>query len=495
MATTTRHHPDRPAGPDARPSDTEQAEGPSTETTHGTELPFATEVNEDYGQAATGSLPAQWTNPYTPRRGEPAVRLASGLSSATRGNVGVRLEFSDTSRRGPERRALAATLGAHWGIYVEPVVTYRTIYVDTGSEITPDGRFRGTSERREITERRLGHGRTDARISATPADLARYCAILPILLDDLDRLSAAWGRRCAAWLTGPGEHWCTPAERRIAVRHFRGEFAEALAYALTTQAPADVEEIDPNRPFPHQARTAALLARRELGDNWLDRVTRPETEAAYRLATTTVEQLAAAVADRRAAEHARAAREQFEAEQAERQAAEAQHAAEHAAAARFEPTEAQLAELDRLLHPHDHPADDEPAYREAPLAAAPVQLETEPDAAELRHRAELLRGIGAHGAAEALLDRAAQLDAEQQQAAAAVEDLLTPAPGRPHRIPRRRPTRTGGRQPTRLRPASALPAGNKLRPPAAAAGRSRRSPVRGTGGALHAPRTLTRKIL
>ncbi|MFD4535603.1 hypothetical protein ACFWNL_18185 [Kitasatospora sp. NPDC058397] len=497
MATTTRHRTGRPADPDTHRNDTERAEDPSTETTLDTELPFAVEVSEEYAQAATGSLPARWANPYTPRRGEPAVRLASGFSSATRGNAGVQLEFADTSRRGPERRRLAATLGAHWGIYIEPVVTYRTIYVDTGSEITPEGRWRGTSERREITERRLGHGRTDARISAAPGDLARYCAILPILLDHLDRLSANWGRRCAAWLTGPGEHWCTPAERRTAVRHFRAEFAEALAYALATGAPENAEEIDPDRPFPHQSRTAALLARRELGDGWLDQVTRPETEAAYRLAATTVEQLAADVADRRAADHARADRERFEAELAERQTTAAQRAAE-AAADRVKLTETQLAELDRLLHPRDYPADDEPGYNEVPLAAGtPVQLEAEPDAAELRRRAELLRGIGAHVAAEMLLDRAAQLDAEQQPAAA-VEDLLAGAPaGRPHRMPRRRPTRAGARQParSRLRPAPALPSGNGLRPPAAAVGRNRRSPVRGTGGALNEPRTLTRKTL
>ncbi|MFD9593109.1 DUF6884 domain-containing protein [Kitasatospora sp. NPDC059973] len=467
---------------------------PGTETA--AELPFDVKVSEDTAEAAAYNLPAQWANPYTPRRGEAAVRLVNGFT-AYRNNAGARLEFADTSRRGPERRELAATLGLYFGVHFEKIVNFRTVYVDTGHEITPSGHWRGTSERREIRESRLGRGRTDARASAAPADLARFCAVLPIVLDELDRLSGIWGRRCAAWLTGEGEHWCTPAERRTAVRHFRREFSAALAHALAMPAQAGTEEdLDPGKPYPHQARAAARAALRELGDDWLDRVTRPGTEAAYRLAATTAEQLAAGVADRHAAEHARAARQRLETELAERRAAEQQRAAE-LDADRVELTAEQLAELDRVLHPQDYPADDEPGYVEAPITAtgAPVQLEPEPDAAELRERAELLRGIGAHVAAEALLDRAAELDAEQhQEEPAAVEDLLADVGGRPHRAPHRGPRRVTGPQGNRSRRRpQTMPAASRLRPPTASGGRNRRSPVRGTGGALHAPRKPTRE--
>ncbi|MFD8597701.1 DUF6884 domain-containing protein [Kitasatospora sp. NPDC059646] len=471
-----------------RPIAAEQQPGEARQT----ELPFDVELDADTATAYVPSLPDAWADPYTPKRGASPVRLVRGFT-AHRGTAGARLEFSDTSRRGPERRELAAALGRHFGVHFETVVTYRTVYVDTGSEITDNGCFRGTSERQEIREVRLGRTRTDATVSAAPGDLARFVAVLPVLLDELDRLSAPWGKRCADWLTGEGEHWCTPSERRAAVTRFRREFRRDLVNVLTlpyTPRTAE-EELDPGRPFPHQSRAAARESVREIGRKWLNQVTRPGTEAAYLLAVTTAEQLAAASADRRSAEAARATLQRIEAELAEQRAARAEQAAEPDTG-RVVLTEIQLAQLDRLL---DHPADDEPDRSEAQpaAAAAPVRIEAAPGAAELRERAELLRQIGAHGAAEVLLARAAELDAEQQGQDPAAVDL--PAVRRPHQVPRRGHRRATWQQahcPPR-RPHNRPSAGSALRPPATAVGRSRRSPVRGTGGALQAPRSTTRQ--
>ena len=311
----------------------------------------------ELAQAAVRPQHPWASNPYQPKRGEAGVRLVGALVGSGQ-RITTRLEFSDTSKRGPERRKIAALLAPYYGVEFERVCTWRQHDIETGYKQTEHGAWRTTSERREIPEFSYGHDRTDARIWGTPGTVARYVAVLPIILDELDRLSLQWGKEVRKWLTtDAGERFAIPSERRSIEARARREFCETFAYSLgAAGTPSGVSStVDPNRPLPYQSRAAALAALSEHGwFQWLDQWQRPQTEAAYESCAILADRIADRISEARA-EVARAAAalaaEPADVEQtpagAEDHAAEPNAAAELAAA---------VVEADEA----------EPGYREAP---------------------------------------------------------------------------------------------------------------------------------
>ena len=372
----------------------------------GTAIEVELDVAAELAEAAVRPLNSWATNAYRPRRGESAVRLAGSLVGL-RERVTARLEFSDTAKRGPERRRLAAMLAGYYGIEFEHVYTWRQVYIEVGCEITETGHWRAISERKEVQEHSYGHGRTDARIWGTPAAVARFVAVLPIVLEEIDRLSLAWGKEVATWLTGAGEYWTTPGERRTTVRHARARFAESFAYALgASTTPPGAGEMDPGMPLPHQCESAALAALREHGWTWLEQWQRPETEAVYEGCASLAERIASRLAEQRSRAAQAAAVEQFEAQAAAEPAAAVERDADRTV--RVELTAEDLAALDTLLH--SEPAEDL-GYRDAPITAPAPRAEAAADSAEdLRAQAAILVELGAPAAAQLLLDQAAELE-------------------------------------------------------------------------------------
>ncbi|MBV9026425.1 MAG: hypothetical protein JO362_22130 [Streptomycetaceae bacterium] len=210
-------------------------------------------------------------DPYTaaaylaaPIRIEPATGTATG-----------HIELSDRSRRGPERRELAAHLASFYQVHVERVTRFRQVTIDGPMELDHRGRLRPTSSTRERIEHRTGHGRTDLTVTGALADVARFAAVLPVALAAIDKLSAHWARPYRQWLTGPGEWLMCPSEHATAVRRWRRQFAEAFAYALGTGRVASNRDYDPADPHRH-AEAAAQAALRELGWLWLEELEGPD---------------------------------------------------------------------------------------------------------------------------------------------------------------------------------------------------------------------------
>jgi len=390
----------------------------SAATADGTAIEVELEVAAEFAEAAVRPLNASVANPYRPRRGEPAARLVGQLVGH-RERVTTRLEFSDTAKRGPERRRLAVLLASYYGVEFERVVTWRQVYIDTGHEITESGHFRATSERRDVSTHSYGHGRTDARIWGPAAGVAKFAAVLPIVLEEIDRLSLAWGKQVSAWLTGAGEYWCTPGERRTAVRHARARYAESLAYALgSSVVPSGGGEMDPTTPLPHQYASAVLATLREHGWTWLDQWQRPETEATYEGCASLAERIASQLAE----QHSQAYSAQRKAEAAARHAAADALAAQRAAdlaRPHHVLTPEDLAEMDRAPRPQRV----EEEFTEQPITARaprPAVVET---AEDLRTQAAILVELGAPAAAQFLLDQADELE----QATATDEPTAAPS--------------------------------------------------------------------
>ncbi|MEU7095899.1 hypothetical protein [Kitasatospora aureofaciens] len=412
-------------------------------------LTVEVEAAAELAQAAVRPLHPWATDPYKPQRGEAGVRLVGALVGSGR-RITAKLEFNDASQRGPERRKLAALLAPYYGVEFERVCTWRQYDIETGYEKTERGAWRATSERREVPEFSYGRGRTDARIWGTPADVARYVAVLPIVLDELDRLSLQWGKQVRRWLTttDAGECFAIPSERRSIEARARREFRETIAYALgAATSPTGVPAtVDPTQPLPFQSRAAALAALAEHGRQWLDQWQRPKTEAALETCAILADRIAARITEARA--------------EAARAAAEAERAA--AAPAAVEPVvvEAPVAELADVEPAVDAADDDQAAaeliaavelaaaelaataadasdededeaelgYREAPHSEPAPRVERHETPAELRAQAAILQELNAPAAARILLDQAEEMERATTAASTNVAPAAVEAP-------------------------------------------------------------------
>ncbi|MFI9366063.1 hypothetical protein ACIG5E_34185 [Kitasatospora sp. NPDC053057] len=376
-------------------------------------------VAAELAQASVRPIMPAIADPYRPRRGEAAVRLVGHIVGVGR-RVTARLEFSDTSKRGPERRRLAVSLAAYYDVEFERVVTWHHRDIDTGYAYDEQGRMHGTSRREEYAKHSHGHGRTDARVWGEAEAVAKFCAVLPIVLEEIDRLSLAWGKRVSAWLTSPaGEHYTTPRERRGTVAKARREFAETLAHCLGRHgSPAGVrEEVDPGRSLPYQARSAAIEKFEEIGGSeWLEQWQRPQTEAVYERCAALAGHLAAHIQEERTKAAAAAERDRIEQRVAAEAAAAAEIAAQDAAHRTIVLTEEEMAQLDTAAA-HVEPAEtEEPAtdHRELPLTEPAHQVEPVAEtAADLRAKAAILQQLDAPSAAALLLARAEELEAAE----------------------------------------------------------------------------------
>ncbi|MFG3229398.1 hypothetical protein ACGF07_32075 [Kitasatospora sp. NPDC048194] len=393
---------------------------------HEAGLTVELDVAAELAEAAVKPLHPWLVNAYQPKRGESAVRLVGSLV-AWNGRVTAKLEFSDTAKRGPERRKLSALLAKYYGVSFDQVFTWHESYIDAGFEIDDFGRMRGISKREEVRHFAYGHGRTDARIWGAPAAVAKFVAVLPIVLEQFDILSLAWGKRVQKWLTTTeqGETYCMPRERRGTVTRARRDFAEALAFALGQYGSPNSKttKVDPTKSLPYQSDAAAVETLDELGWwEWLEQWQRPETEAAYASCAELAERIAARIADERAKAGAAESLRRIEAELAEQRAAEEAYAADiEAALARVntKPTAEQLA---ALAEAELAEAEEELGYREVPPCPVPPRVEEPETAEELRAQAAILVELGAPAAAQILLDRADALEPAEE--AAEAEELL-----------------------------------------------------------------------
>ncbi|WP_043463457.1 hypothetical protein [Kitasatospora sp. MBT66] len=210
------------------------------------------------------------------RQRPPQVRQIGLIRSNAAGSF-ARFEFSDTSKRGPDRRELAISLAHYFKLTPVRHPVSKTWTEDTGHEVV-NGALRATSRTRERIEMRAGRGRTDLELEGEAEALAAFAEVLPDALAALDRLSAAGGalyRRQLKTLD-QAEYLMTPQEQPGAVQRWRREFSQALAGATGRRA-VPVELVHPGTFLHGQAETAAATALAELGPRWLEG---PSTAAA-----------------------------------------------------------------------------------------------------------------------------------------------------------------------------------------------------------------------
>ncbi|MGW2255088.1 hypothetical protein ACWCXH_33625 [Kitasatospora sp. NPDC001660] len=394
-------------------------------------------VAAELAQASVRPLNPTIADPYRPRHGEPAVRLVGQLVGLGQ-RVTARLEFSDTSKRGPERRRLAVSLAAYYEVEFERVVTWHHRDIDTGYAYDEQGRMHGTSRREEYAKHSYGQGRTDARVWGEAEAVAKFCAVLPIVLEEIDRLSLTWGKRVSAWLTSPaGEHYTTPRERRGTVTHARREFAATLAHCLGRHgSPTGVrDEVDPGRSLPYQARSAAIEEFKAIGQSqWLEQWQRPQTEAVYERCAALAGHLAAHIQEERTKAAAAADLQRIEQQAAAEAAAAAEIAAQDAAHRTIVLTEEEMAQLDTAAAQVEPAETEEPTtgHRELPLTEPAHRVEPAVETADdLRAQAAILQKLGAPSVAAMLLAQAEELEAaelaehqaDQDQPAAEVDPI------------------------------------------------------------------------